>query len=621
MIRPDLSKWEYKEDVKGLLVFAQALDEMLFHHTIDTYKSTALGVTTNILELRYLAAQSKNNLKFIKTLEPVIEELDSRLKNDLIIKPRYQNIYVHYIDRIKKIKSRPDDLITLLNIILSELEGFYWVELLNLIQEKVADPKLKNDIVLLANTFIVEAELRGFSRSYIYYQNKNFFFRADTKPEKIEKVEQIKDFLAFFTNESFEWKIVFKGFSEYTQINKYVQDFNTEQVSITIGDDGKVDLPADILKNGYFSEKKTKYPLLISVDINKDVGVKDPATARETAKNGLDTLFDIYSFVAHKEQPQIFEKALVLNKNTNEVHFLQPPPNPMVCGIQVGTAENSEKEVKLFIDIVNSKHFDDRSSRLFVQSLDYHQAALEAKTLENQLIDMWAALEGFLPSPSGEDARIVHFKDALIPSLVLTYPEKILNYIALSVYRSGEKSIEIVKGVEVGDNYFQKLIALIVCEELAEKRKELYSELDHHPLLCNRIYKTHLAFKSKKSIRDILTLHEERVSWHIQRIYTSRNQIVHNANALPYLRTLVENLHSYLDILIEATSVIALRSPRRINIPSALEILRLRKQIYMQGLEGDDIVCSLENYGTLVFGSENPVSPFNGVSFFEGNFS
>ncbi len=184
MIRPDLSKWEYKQELEGLLIFAQSLDEMLFHHTIDTYKATALGVRTNILELRYLASQIKPNSKTIKMLEPIIEELQSRLRQDVLIKPKYTSVFSYYFQRIEQLKAKPGELVVLLNAFLSEVNIFYWDNLLLAIEEKVASPKAKGDIGSLANTFVVEAEFHNFSRSYIYRKTQDFFFKADVSPRK-----------------------------------------------------------------------------------------------------------------------------------------------------------------------------------------------------------------------------------------------------------------------------------------------------------------------------------------------------------------------------------------------------------------------------------------------------
>ena len=41
--------------------------------------------------------------------------------------------------------------------------------------------------------------------------------------------------------------------------------------------------------------------------------------------------------------------------------------------------------------------------------------------------------------------------------------------------------------------------------------------------------------------------HGERVRWQVMRIYRNRNLIIHNGKSMPYMRLLIENLHSYVD--------------------------------------------------------------------------
>jgi len=43
MKAPDITRWDRKPGIEGLLLFAQTVDELLFDYTIDTYKIPALN--------------------------------------------------------------------------------------------------------------------------------------------------------------------------------------------------------------------------------------------------------------------------------------------------------------------------------------------------------------------------------------------------------------------------------------------------------------------------------------------------------------------------------------------------------------------------------------------------
>ena len=44
MLQKDTSMWEWDESLDGMLFFAQRLNELLFHHTIDTYRFSSVSL-------------------------------------------------------------------------------------------------------------------------------------------------------------------------------------------------------------------------------------------------------------------------------------------------------------------------------------------------------------------------------------------------------------------------------------------------------------------------------------------------------------------------------------------------------------------------------------------------
>lgn len=617
MIKPDLTKWKYAEQLEGLLIFAQALEEMLFDHTLDTYKATALNLQTNTLELRYLARLLRNNQTKVGALEPVIAELEDRFRKDVVIQPAYRSVYSHYLRRITQVKAKPGDLIATLDALWQELDAFYWQALLSLIEHRITEVKRKSDLIYLANAFITEAELKGFSRRFIYYRTQGFFFKVDVQPRTIQTTGQIRDYLALFNQEPPAWQVIFRGASHFHDLATYSKDFGSPTVKLEISDSAPPETPGMTRESKKFlAESRPTQTLFITTGLPKLAEIREPIAARDVARASIDTLSHAYAFVTHEEQPGISDDAVVLNETTGESSVISPSPNPMKCGIQRQSAAEARPEMQLLIEILSGKHFDAPSSRMFLNSLEFHRAALEATTAENQLLDLWAALEGFLPSPSGEEARVTHYLNSLTPSLILTYPEKILRFVADAIVHGGGRCRTIVEESAVGADFFGKAVAIMVCADLRDRRELLYAELGEHVLLRHRIYECHEWFGSKSHIKESIQLHRQRVSWHIQRIYTTRNQIIHSARALPYLRTLVENLHAYLDILMETASVAAWRAPVQISIHSALESLFVHEKGYLASLDGEDEECTSQNHVDLLFGKDNPVNPFRGISFY-----
>lgn len=89
---------------------------------------------------------------------------------------------------------------------------------------------------------------------------------------------------------------------------------------------------------------------------------------------------------------------------------------------------------------------------------------------------------------------------------------------------------------------------------------------------------------------------------------------MHNAEALPYLDTLVENLHGYVDTLLFSIAQIARQSPNLVGINTILEYILAYEAHVLSALDNeskskDGTPCSAENFYSLVFGDNNPLAP------------
>ena len=88
-------------------------------------------------------------------------------------------------------------------------------------------------------------------------------------------------------------------------------------------------------------------------------------------------------------------------------------------------------------------------------------------------------------------------------------------------------------------------------------------EIKDFHLLNDRLKYFNELFLSKEKIANTIINHTERLQWQIRRIYRARNLIVHTGNTPSYTATLIEHIHSYLDIILE--TLIQLSSKNKIN--------------------------------------------------------
>jgi hypothetical protein len=76
----------------------------------------------------------------------------------------------------------------------------------------------------------------------------------------------------------------------------------------------------------------------------------------------------------------------------------------------------------------------------------------------------------------------------------------------------------------------------------------------------------------------------------------------------------VENLHLYLDIILRAIIKLGERSVgHKMAISTAFELLETHETIYLNTLKSNNYKCNANNFKDVVFGKNNPLSPFNKV--------
>jgi hypothetical protein len=85
---------------------------------------------------------------------------------------------------------------------------------------------------------------------------------------------------------------------------------------------------------------------------------------------------------------------------------------------------------------------------------------------------------------------------------------------------------------------------------------------------------------------------------------------VHSAKALPYIRTLTENLHYYFDTLVLPILTLARVEKSGEDIGVALKLMSSHEKLYLSELKKNKLECNNSNYKYIIFGSKNPISPY-----------
>lgn len=539
MKKPDISRWVYNNDLECLLVFANLIDEITFNYTTDSYKAPALHVMSLMKEL----LQTLENIE-IGVISPqaqtsVVQELKWVVEHDevfiaIISEKNLSGLIPKINDGCNK-----NDLKTAIEMLFETVSSDeYLLKLKESISTLVKENRQKEKIEKQSRILITHLKYMGYSEEFIYCKNKEYFFSPTSW---VNNVDCIDEFLGFFTGNSVEYKVIHIGSNIASQIRDSI-----------VLDGGAVDDDFDIgVNNNRIDDFKRKRPQNWKFIITS-VNAKDVYSARITAEEKISTLANLFAFYHHKNTLQYHDVCLVVDSANpiSAIKIKRPIPNIVRC-----KDLKPMSAARLFINAANHIHMDQDSYIRITKSLRLHQAALTADSLENQFVNLFTALEILIPKEpdSGKD-RIIQIYDTLVPYLCLGYYDKLITSVVVSLRQWNEAMLNhIEQTVTEGNTIGDKVCAYMLLQKYDNDIDTVvYPALtnDHFILLRHRMHRLHVMMEKPSELLKLIKYHEQKLKWHIDRIYRTRNLIVHAGISPHYLETLLENIHSYYDILI-----------------------------------------------------------------------
>lgn len=602
MKRPKIHSSHDLDRLCGLVFFAQLMDELLFHHTVDSHKAPALNTVSRVHEFRALAAREHFENQSVRSLGAVLDELDWSLKNDPVLVGDDKIAASKLFDAVKSPEQTIGKAYDKVGVLMLHLRR-YWPKLKDQLLATVPGGKEKQKIQALAIAFASHVELLGFSRPFVYFLTQRDLLKKLELDQLIDPEVVLTNFLNRFDAPRRKWSLVYRGSKDFFDLAGFTEPFG---FSVT-REAPELDVSPPFREKRFLGGSR-EFPAYLIFEFEE----MDCFAAREFSDSMIEAMVGVCKFHIHLLTSKLNPTCLGFDHAEKSYVLIKPPQNPMTC--RSNESKDASAEIEQTIDILRGRHLTPQSTRSFSNALNYHRAALETNMPENQLLDLWATLEGFLPQPEIGGNRIAHYLNLLVPALVITYPEKIFRYMADCLAFAGSGVRPFIEALPIEGDFFEKCTCLLTTNEYHAERVDLLAKLDGHPLLRFRVDRIYRQFRSKRAVLAALEMHKKKVQWHVQRIYTMRNLIMHSANSLPYLKTLVENLHSYIDILIPAITKLAVVADTRVNIDAAIQLLLFHEKTMLSDLRnGKDEECRLENYHQIIFGLQNPLSPFQGI--------
>lgn len=544
MKNKSLVGWNFSSKLDGLIVFANLIDEMTFNYTYDSYKTPALNIISLLDEAEETVLDIEKGMIKEEGVRSVLEELTHSFKTDKVISDVLQGMGLSHLAENPWMNFTHTEILNCIALLKQLNVGdVYFMKLKERLSNFIKVGKEKKEIENLTRIFVTHLKYMGYSEEYIYAVNQNFFFSSMTN---IVDENAVDLYLTLYDGSIKSYKVVNIGNPLFKSLkNAFGKDHDVV--------DDKLQLPfSNPVVNRFIQRRKNSQMFIIT-----DVKAKDPYTARQLSLQRIHRHSKTFRFYHHKDELSIQNECLVIEKNSLTVIPIKKP---------IDNIRRCEDMKPFAASVMTSKTYNRLSySPESIQRIDsskqLHENALITDNLENQFVNLFTALEVLIPKDiNSKNARIAQIFETIVPYLCVNYYRNLVGSIdsSLKLWNNGFYK-RILSTVVEGTNDVEKLAALMVLPKYdsddVNNKKELnrlYDQLiaDKYYLMIHRMFDMHNILSKPEKILSFLERHEERIRWHVDRIYRTRNMIVHGGKSPHYIATMVENLHSYCDSLV-----------------------------------------------------------------------
>ena len=568
----DTSKWTIINGKRGLLLFSQAMEELISPHSHDSHKVPILNFHFICFEINQVINLIDADVLDKGNLIPLIPEMKSLFSSDPIAqetlgddfdmlfsnknaKGDYEKVPLN-IEKAKDIDPIIPKLRKATEYIILELgrnEQYYnklTQAIRSIIQENPNDIDALSRLNSLTRIFASELINRGFSQTYIYDCIKKSFFNNST----VDSAEVIDEFFSFFASEK-------KKFTIYMPINSLKQKKALDKFAAF-----------SIADNVY--EMFTSAPPYV---LKYSCDETDPYRAREEALQLINFCLSVNQFLLHSKYDYNPLYSEVVDNETGEVCSINRPELPITRGYLAG----NDMEVR---DLLRTCF---NTSQSILQVLQLHSTALTSKNTGNQIINLWTAVEVAIPVIRKDGlSRINQICNVMTTTLSIDYFSTLVKQLAKDIEIMCPICTEIIDRVEYDGDYNKKLLAIIVLSEFSDEYDQIIELLlEKSPVLACRIARYKKQWENTDSIRKTYKNHCTRLSQQIMRIYRTRNMLVHDGSEMPYSEYILQNLHYYIDSFVMFVN--KYHGLGYCSIQAIIDAAQLQEQLYLYALSNN----------------------------------
>jgi len=531
--------WENLTDLRGLVFFAERFDELTWAYALDSYRAPTTNPPSLIEECIRNIKLYKEIGRPAKSIAHIVEETRERLKKNAIAAKCYSLPIEKYFEFNIEEYEKSLERLTLLR---RELSQPAYLEKCAEHLQVVIPTNRKSDIDYACREYASTLLNIGFNSKYLNEKCLAAFFSED-KP--VSDYTSLDSFLQSLIPTTKQFSIFLDGKSSVQELDTdFASGFGVRLIR---------NIPRKIVEIA--KRKRVVLPKHQEKIIEfKEIDALDMYGALNAAQSRLRWTHDIYGLFRHRNSVEIAVEAIVFDNETSEVCVLRTDLNHMH---QIPDNRPVEANKKMGDMLVNLRlpRFSDRNR--FLRVINFHGLAARSTSNENQLVNLWTALETMTSSPSGSTSIVDTAVREVLPIICLNYFYRIIRSLTLDIVRWDRKLLtEYLGQCKLLDqsDLVNKVFSLIAAEENHLCKEEMLATISEFELMRYRIFSLNKEMQSGERLLAKLERHERMVSWQVHRIYRARNQIVHSSRLGTNVESLIVSAHDYFDQVFETTA-------------------------------------------------------------------
>lgn len=274
----------------------------------------------------------------------------------------------------------------------------------------------------------------------------------------------------------------------------------------------------------------------------------DPESAYYNASSVLSLFVSLKQYSSHVSKAYYFNQALVKDQGDEKIYMITKPSSLL-------SREKSRSEQQVYKRIGQIiRNFPVIGDKM-INVINLHSSAMDARNVSNQLLNLWTIVEVLVEVDKKNNfSKIKQICNTLTTALNASYIKSLVDQLLFDLHHCCNELGPHLQNVTKGEDETEKMIALLVLPEYQQNKTNLIADLQNYPLLQYRIEHYAEQFSNRKELKGLLLRHRRRLEWQIMRIYRNRNMIVHDGSHFPYIDLVVQNLHFYVDTLIDTVN-------------------------------------------------------------------